>query len=91
MKMTYMLAAATLLLATFAFHPEASATLVKTTYEGHVMDVNTDEEGSSIILKTTSGFTQSVYAPRSRANEEIVERAVKARGNKTIFRISTQL
>ncbi|AZZ36411.1 hypothetical protein CIK05_06275 [Bdellovibrio sp. qaytius] len=90
MKISHILAALTLLLATLAFHAEASATLSKKMYEGQVLEVNQDEEGSSIVIKTLSG-THSVYAPRSRANEEIIGRALKAHETKSPFKISTEL
>lgn len=90
MKMTHILAALTLLLATLTFHVEASATFSKKTFQGQVIDVNQDEEGASIVVKAANGLTQSVYAPRSRANDQIVERAIKAREKKSTFTISTQ-
>lgn len=90
MKLNHILAATTLLIATLAFQMEASANFQKATYKGHVIEVNQDEEGSSIVIQNASGLTQSVYAPRSRANEEIVERAIKAREDKATFTISTQ-
>lgn len=90
MKLNHILAALTLLLATFAFHTQATATLPAKTFEGQVMEVNQDEEGSSIVIRTSKGL-QSVYAPRSRANEEVVERALKARQLKTNFKVSTEL
>lgn len=89
MKFNRVLAALTLLVATLAFHIEAMATYTNNTFRGQVIEVNQDEEGSSIVLKTSHG-TESVYAPRSRANEAIVERAIKARDMKTSFTISTQ-
>ena len=89
MKVNRVLAALTLLVTTLAFHIEATATYTNNTFRGQVIEVNQDEEGSSIVLKTAHG-TESVYAPRSRANEAIVERAIKARDTKTSFTISTQ-
>ena len=91
MKLNHILAALTLLLATFAMHSQATATLSTKTFEGQVMEVNHDEEGASIVLKTSNGLTQSVYAPRSRKNESIIQKALKAREDKTSFKISTEL
>ncbi|MCM2353710.1 MAG: hypothetical protein NDI63_08840 [Pseudobdellovibrio sp.] len=88
MKFKRVRAALTLLLAILAFNIEATATYSKT-FRGQVIEVNQDEEGSSIVLQTANG-TLSVYAPRSRANEIIVERAIKAREMKTSFSISTE-
>lgn len=90
MKISHILAAVTLLVATLTFHVEASATYSKKTFHGQVIDVNQDEEGASIVVKTANGLTQTVYAPRSRANDQIVERAIKAHETKTTFTISTQ-
>ena len=58
MKLNHILAALTLLLATFAMHSQATATLSTKTFEGQVMEVNHDEEGASIVLKTSNGLTQ---------------------------------
>ncbi|MES2803457.1 MAG: hypothetical protein V4654_13260 [Bdellovibrionota bacterium] len=90
MKISHILAAVTLLVATLTFHVEASATYSKKTFYGQVIDVNEDEEGASIVVKEANGLTQSVYAPRSRANDQIVERAINAQKTKTNFSISTQ-
>lgn len=90
MKISHILAAVTLLVATLTFHVEASATYSKKPFQGKVIEVNQDEEGASIVVQAANGLTQSVYAPRSRANDQIVERAIKAQEMKTNFTISTQ-
>lgn len=89
MKFTPIIAALSLLLAMFSFSQSVNASLPKTVFQGQVIEVNQDEEGSSIVIKTPNGI-ESVYVPRSRSNEALVERAIKAREMKTSFVISTQ-
>jgi hypothetical protein len=60
------------------------------TIEGQVTSVTEDEEGWTISIKTSNNKTKSVYVPRARANQEIIERAKDAMDKKTTYSISSR-
>lgn len=87
MKLTYILAAITLLVATFAMHSEAIAAFSKRSYEGQVINVVPDEEGTNIMMKVDGEF-HSIYIPRSNSNEALSQKAIDAQRTKTNFKVS---
>lgn len=87
MKLTYILAAITMLVATLTIHSEATAAFSKRSYEGQVINIVPDEEGTNIMMKVDGEF-HSIYIPRSNFNETLNQKAIEAQRTKTNFKVS---
>lgn len=79
------LALLTLLLATFGTHQVALATL---SYEGQVVNVVPDEEGTNVMMKVKGGEFKSLYIPRSNSNTGVTQKAIDAFHSKRNLKLS---
>lgn len=74
-----------LLVATFASYDMAKAGV---SYEGQVVNVVPDEEGTNVMMKVKSGEFKSIYIPRSNANTEATQKAIEALRTKRNLKLS---
>lgn len=82
------LALLTLLLATLVTYNVANATLTKVSYEGEVVNVVPDEEGTNVMMKVKGGEFKSLYIPRSNSNTGITQKAIDAMQTKRNIKLS---
>lgn len=75
----------TLLLATFGSHHVAFASL---SYEGQVVNVVPDEEGTNVMMKVKGGEFKSLYIPRSNSNTGVTQKAIDAYRTKRNIKLS---
>ena len=90
MKFNIILASLSFLV-TLTVFSTANAKLVSATQaEGQIINIVPDEEGVNVVIKQSGGLVKAVYIPRSRYNEDLVDRAVQAYNTKTNFKITTK-
>lgn len=82
------LALFTLLLATLVTYNVANATLMKASYEGQVVNVIPDEEGTNVMMKVKGGEFKALYIPRSNSNIGVTQKAIDAFRTKRHLKIS---
>lgn len=78
------LAVLTLLLATFGTHHA----LAGLSYEGQVVNVVPDEEGTNVMMKVKGGEFKSLYIPRSNSNTGVTQKAIDAFHSKRNIKLS---